>query len=712
MEKQSPPDLLIGSHHPLGAHPCHFSGEPGVNFALWAPDAEAVELCLFDSHGERETRRLKLTGHSEGVWHGFIPQAQTGLIYGYRVYGPWAPDEGHRFNPNKILLDPWATDIVGSYGQQHAAAVSPELSAALALFDGVNHAQTDALDSKDNSAVALKARVTAPVAPSPTPSRLNIPANETIVYEAHVRSLTMNHPDVEEDIRGSYAALAHPAIINHLTSLGVTALELLPVHFRADERRLQEMGLANHWGYSSIGFFAPETRYWSGREGTCPESELRDAINTLHEHGIEVILDVVYNHTGETDENGPTLSFRGIANRHYYHLQKAKPSLYENWTGCGNCLNLAEPRVVEMVIASLRHWTQHYGIDGFRFDLGPEMARGHDGAFRRDCGFFAALQADPVLSQVKLIAEPWDIGPGGYQLGAFPTGWREWNDRYRDYMRGWWLKQEGNFGGFAHFFSGTSEAFCHSARSINTSVNFITAHDGFNLHDLVSYEEKQNFANGEHNRDGHGHNNNWNAGVEGPSDDPGIQSLRSQLKRNLQATLILSQGIPMFLSGDEIGHSQLGNNNPYCQDNNISWLDWQNTDKDLLAFHQRLIQLRQKIPALRQRQWLQSPEQAGEHWTVQWLNQNGETMTESQWNDDQQHCLTIRLRRASSQDPDRSEVLIVINRSDTQMYAQLPDGPWHASLDTSRSDGSPVKQGPADAPLSLDAGSIQVLLKQ
>jgi len=547
-----------GLPYPLGATP----GPNGVNFALAAPAAEKVELCLFDAPGEHEQQRLALPACTDGVWHGRLPSARAGLVYGYRVHGPWAPQQGQRFNPARVLLDPYAREIVGRYDGSE-------------LFAGHDPAAPAQRATRDNSEIAIKARVTAPLPPA-APGHSRIAAGERVLYELHVRGLTRLFPGLPDDLRGSYAALAEPAVLDHLQALGVTTLSLMPVQHRADEQRLLRMGLSNYWGYNTIGWFAPELRYWSGRAGSTPASEFRAMADAVHARGMELVIDVVYNHSAETDEFGPTLSLRGIDNALYYPLRADDPARYENWSACGNCLQLEEPRVLQLVLDSLRYWVCELGVDGFRFDLAPVLGRRAASGFDPRAAFFAAIAQDPVLARTLLIAEPWDVGPGGYQLGAFPPGWLEWNDRYRDTQRAFWLRQgtaEGTgLGDFAHRFMASSGEFRHHGRAPTASVNFITAHDGFTLRDLVSYTQRHNEANGEGNRDGHGHNLSRNGGVEGPSDEPAVLAGRTRLQRALLAVLLLSQGTPMLLAGDELGHSQQGNNNAYCQDNAITWL--------------------------------------------------------------------------------------------------------------------------------------------
>ena len=687
--------IEAGRPAPLGATPV----AGGLDIAVWAPDATAVEVGLFDADGQVEQARVRLPCCTDGVWHGRLlgEGLGAGTVYGLRAHGPWAPREGHRFNPARVLLDPWAQAVVGTYGGT---------GVDLSLYHGHDAADVRQPDTRDNAAVALKARVVAPAPKVDPAERPRHPADRVVIAEAHVRSTTMRHPDIPAELRGSYAAMAHPAMIAHWQALGVTTLSLLPVHARADEERLQRLGLSNHWGYSSIGFLAPEPRYWSGRPGTTPEGEFRQMVRDLHAAGLEVVLDVVYNHSAETDELGPTLSLRGLANARAYHLRRAegRADLYENWTGCGNCLNLAEPRMVELVAGSLRHWVETYGVDGFRFDLAPVLARGRDGAFSREAGFFAALRADPVLASVRLIAEPWDIGPGGYQLGAFPPGWSEWNDQYRDTMRGWWLRGAGDRGIFAHRFAGSSAQFRHEHRAPTAGINFITAHDGFTLRDLVSFDHKHNHANGEHNRDGHHHNCSWNCGVEGPTQDAAVLALRARLQRALLATLWLSQGTPMLLAGDEIGHSQQGNNNAYCQDNPISWLDWPQQDDDLLATARRLGHWRQTLASLRIGRWLRGTPDAQGCTDVLWWHPAGRAMHDGDWSDSQDRTLLIRLQAAA----DADAVLVSVHPQHIAREARLPDpGPgrrWVALFDSSRPGGAPDPEAAA-----LAAGAVAVL---
>jgi glycogen operon protein len=537
-----------------------------------------------------------------------------------------------------------------------------------------------------------------------------------VLYEAHVRALTMRHPDVPPALRGSYAALAHPAMLAHYRALGITTLALLPLHFRADEAALQCRGLANHWGYAPLAWLAPETRYWSRRPGTTPASELIAAIDSLHTAGLEVVLDVVFNHTAELDAAGPMLSLRGLANARAYHLVPGNAGHYQDWTGCGNSVNLAEPRMVELVLGALRHWATHYRVDGFRFDLATTLGRDRHGNFNRDAGLFAAIQADPQLAGLKLIAEPWDIGAGGYQLGAFPAGWAEWNDQFRDTMRAWWLRGSGARDGFAQRFAASSAQFHRDRRAPTASINLLTAHDGFTLRDLVSYEHKHNHANGEHNRDGQHHNASCNCGVEGPTDDPAVLALRARLQRALLATLLCAQGTPMLLAGDEIGHSQRGNNNAYCQDNDTTWLDWAQADRALLACVCRLLALRAALPALRQANWLRGPEHGGEP-TVRWLRPDGSPFGPAQWTDQDERALAILLRSPGveeAHEAHEARALLLVNPGADTVLFQLPAGSWSPAFDSSQADGAPIDP-PADvvaanAPRPVAAHCVHVLV--
>ncbi len=641
----------------------------GVNFALAAPDASAVELCLFDGTGTTELQRLSLPACTHGVWHGELPGAGPGQVYGYRVHGPWAPEQGHRFNPAKLLLDPYATEVLGQYdgtdiycGHKVASARSAQLP-----------------DSRDNGRTALKAVVSAPL-PMASP-RPTIAAHERVLYELHVKGFTRLHPDIPEALRGSYAGLAHPAAIAHLKALGVSTLSLMPVAFRADEERLQRMGLSNYWGYSPIAWSAPEARYWSGTPGTTPRTEFRAMVDALHAAGLEVILDVVYNHTGETDEFGPTLSLRGIGNSTYYHLEPGDGSRYLNWTGCGNCVNLNHPVVLRTVMDSLRSWVRDYGVDGFRFDLAPVLARGDresDYRFNPNAPLLIAISQDPVLRNCLMVAEPWDIGPGGYQMGAFPPGWLEWNDRFRDTQRSAWLQHGVTRGALANSLAGSADVFSPARRAAHSSVNFVTAHDGFTLMDLVSYCYRHNESNGEHNRDGHGHNLSVNHGVEGPSDDVAVCQARARHRRTLLAAALLSLGTPMLLAGDELGHSQGGNNNAYCQDNPTTWLGWEPSTDQMSQFVGRVLALRRAMPLLQSKGWWRSDSHApGDGPVAVWTLPDGSPLRTEDWQAPQGGPLAVHLQHASHID-----VLILLNPTGSPQAFCLPDGGWYACLDT------------------------------
>ncbi|MFM2067669.1 MAG: glycogen debranching enzyme GlgX [Pseudomonadota bacterium] len=689
--------LTPGTAYPLGASLGASAGEPGVNFAVWAPEATAVELCLFDDRGEVETDRLALPACTDGVWHGHLAHPDAaGLIYGLRAHGTWAPHEGLRFNPRKLLLDPWAQEIVGRYGGD------------VALHAGQDRRAPELPDQRDNARTAVKARVVAPLPADERPARLcpAVPRSQVVIYELHVKGATMLHPELPEGLRGSYAGLAHPAMLAHYQRLGVTSLCLLPVHACADEARLQQLGLCNYWGYNTLAWLAPEPRYASRPEAV--RSEFASMVRSLHAAGIEVLLDVVYNHSAEGDGRGPMFGLRGLANRHYYRLDPADRSQYLNWAGCGNTLNLAEPRVVELVLGSLRHWVSEYGVDGFRFDLASILGRGAEGSYSQAAGFFAALRADPLLAGVRLIAEPWDVAPGGYQLGGFPPGWAEWNDQYRDTLRSWWLgspqpaehrPHAGDRGVFAHRLAGSSAQFQHSARAPSASVNYITAHDGYTLRDLVSYQQRHNLANGEDNRDGHQANHSWNCGAEGPSDDPVVLRRRAGLQRALLACLLLAQGTPMLLAGDELGHSQGGNNNAYCQDNPLSWLDWARADTGLIACVARLTALRRRHAALRPQRWLTGRPDARGWRDVMWLHPDGRELQGADWAANAERAMAVRLIAPAATPAaagpgdatahDECAVLLLINPMAGPCNFVVAAARWTFEYCSARADGAP-----------------------
>jgi glycogen operon protein len=636
----------------------------GVNFALAAPHASCVELCLFDASGTREVARLPLPRRTHGVWHGLLPlaaDAAAGLIYGWRVHGPWDPACGQRFNPAKLLLDPCAREVVGRYDGSE-------------LHRG--HGADGAADARDNAASALKARVVADLPPPPPRPRLD-PA-QRVIYELHVKGFTALHPDIDPELRGTYAGLAHPAALAHLRELGVTTVSLLPVAASADESRLLAQGLRNYWGYNPVAWSAPDARYWSGRAGTTPRGEFRALVDALHAAGLEVILDVVYNHTAEGDESGPTLSLRGIDNALYYHLPPQDRARYQNWSGCGNSVNLNEPLVLRTALDSLRRWAGEFGVDGFRFDLAASLGRGGAqlrGAFQQHSPFVCALAQDPLLHDRLMIAEPWDVGPGGYQLGGFPPGWLEWNDGFRDTQRAFWLRHEGTRGMFARRLSGSSDVFDPRWRDAIASVNFVAAHDGFTLHDLVSYARRHNQANGEDNHDGHGHNLSVNNGVEGETERADVLAARGAQQRALLAMVLLSLGTPMLLAGDEFGQTQNGNNNAYCQDNATAWLQWARADLKLRDFVRELIALRRRQPLLQTRSWWQSaPDSPGPF--AEWFDPPGRPLQPSGWERGGAGALMLRLSDASG------ALLILVNAAAGSADFCLPEGRWRLVLDS------------------------------
>ncbi|WP_119459488.1 glycogen debranching protein GlgX [Rhodospirillaceae bacterium SYSU D60014] len=675
-ETLRPSRLREGLPVPLGAT---WDGL-GVNFALFSAHATKVELCLFDNDGRRELERIELPEYTDEVWHGYLPEARPGTVYAYRVHGPYEPAAGHRFNSNKLLLDPYAKALVGG------------LRWSDALFGyRIGSSREDlSFDRRDSAACMPKCRVVDPAFTWGTVQSPRIPWERTIFYETHVRGYTMLHPAVPQQLRGTFSGLGHYEVVDYIKALGITSIELLPIHAFIDDRHLLERGLRNFWGYNSIGFFAPDPRYMA----TPFLNEFKEMVAHFHEAGIEVILDVVYNHTAEGNERGPTLSFKGIDNASYYRLMPDNPRYYINDTGTGNTLNLSHPRVLQMVTDSLRYWATEMRVDGFRFDLATILAREPYG-FDEGGGFLDSCRQDPILSRVKLIAEPWDIGPGGYQVGKFPPGWAEWNDRYRDTVRAYWKGDEGKMAELASRMAGSGDFFNRRGRRPWASVNFITAHDGFTLHDLVSYNDKHNEANGEDNRDGHSSNHSWNHGVEGPTDDPEINALRERQKRNMLSTLLLSQGTPMILAGDEFGRTQSGNNNSYAQDNEISWVKWEDIDdddRDLITFTQRLIALRRALPLLRRGRFF-----TGEHNTeldvkdVTWLTPAGLEMQTEQWNDPQARCLGMLLDgRAQATGIRRpaadTTLLLVVNAHHDVVPFTLPEvaggGEWLCLIDT------------------------------
>jgi glycogen operon protein len=698
-----------GQPAPLGAT---WDGE-GVNFALFSAHATGVDLCLFDSdEPARETARFKLPEFTHQVWHGYVPRLKPGQLYGYRVYGPHKPQQGHYFNPHKLLLDPYARAIAGTFAWEDGDR----------LFGyTVGHAEAElSLDRRDSAAQLPKCVVVDPAFDWEGDRPPRTPLAESIIYEAHVKGLTARHPQVPPALRGTYLGLACAPVLNHLKALGVTAIELLPVHQFVLDRHLVERGLTNYWGYQSIGFFAPEARYASGGVRGQQVTEFKQMVKALHRAGLEVILDVVYNHTGEGNHLGPFLSFKGLDNASYYRLVLDQPRYYHDFTGTGNTLNVVEPNVLQLISDSLRYWIQEMHVDGFRFDLATTLGR-ELGGFDPRAAFFDILWQDPVISQVKLIAEPWDVGEHGYQVGNFPPGWSEWNGKYRDSLRDFWRSPEGGVGDFAGCFTGSHSLFSKRGRLPAASINFVTAHDGFSLRDLVSYNEKHNEANGEGNQDGESHNRSWNCGAEGPTEDAEILQLRARQQRNLLASLLLSQGVPMLLGGDELGRTQQGNNNAYCQDNELAWLDWEKVDAGLLAFTQKLIQLRRAHPVFRQRRWLRGRAVRGLGFRdIDWFTPEGEEMTEANWSNGSPKALAVFLNGHGIHAPaDHGQRLtdqsfyLLFNAHDAPVTFTLPASDWllrwEKVLDTA--ELSPAAEAAvygAEDEVTLEARSLAV----
>jgi isoamylase len=708
MVVQTRPIVWPGKPYPLGAN---WDGE-GVNFALFSEHAERVELCVFDQTGRRELHRINIAEQTDQVWHCYLPEARPGLAYGYRVYGPYEPAKGLRFNPHKLLLDPYAKQIVGDlkWSDSHFGY-------------RIGHRLADlSFDRRDSAPGMLKSTVIDPAFTWGTDRPLQTPWHKSVIYELHVKGFTIQHPKVPAQLRGTYAGLATAPVIDHLLKLGVTAIELMPVHYFIDDRQLVERGLRNYWGYNSIGFFSPAARYLA----TDSISEFKTMVKTMHSAGIEVILDVVYNHTAEGNQMGPTLSFRGIDNPVYYRTVADNPRYYMDYTGTGNTLNMRHPRVLQLIMDSLRYWVLDMHVDGFRFDLAATLARELHEVDKLGA-FLDIIHQDPILSQVKLIAEPWDLGEGGYQVGKFPVGWAEWNDRYRDALRSYWKGDGGQIGELAYRITGSSDLYARSGRRPYASINFVTAHDGFTLQDLVSYNQKHNEANGEDNRDGTDNNRSWNCGAEGPTDDPAINALRRQQKRNFVATLLLSQGVPMLLAGDGIGHSQQGNNNAYCQDNEISWLKWDESqiDKEMIALMQKAISLRKNHPVFRRRNFFlgRAIKGAGVK-DILWLRPDGGEMTDEEWN--QQHARTLGMFLSGSAVDELDErgqpvtdenFFLLMNAHHEEVPFLLPTAAsemrWIALIDTScQTSRSPGVQYEGGMPYPLQARSLALLVER
>ena len=675
--------LKDGLPYPLGAT---YDGK-GANFALFSANAEKVDLCLFDRDGMREIARLRLPERTDEIWHGYLPDARPGLLYGYRVHGPYDPLNGHRFNHNKLLIDPYARSLTHAF----------EWSDLHCGYDpGDSHGDLS-FDIRDNAALMPKCRIVDPMKLTDGDVRPRIARRRSVIYELHVRGFTMRHHSLSEAVRGTMAGLGQAEIIGYLRDLGVTAVELLPVHPIATTRVLARNGLRDYWGYNAIGFFAPEPRYLASGDIV----EFRETVRALHAASIEVILDVVFNHTGEGDELGPTLSFSGIDNASYYCLAEDKRR-YVDFTGCRNTLNLEHPRVLQMVMDSLRYWVQEMEVDGFRFDLAVSLARQRH-HFAPQGSFLAAVMQDPVLAKTKLIAEPWDLGTDGYQLGAFPPGWSEWNDKYRDSVRRFWRGDEGVLSDLAYRLCGSSDVFGRRGRRPTASINFITAHDGFTLADLVSYETKHNLNNGENNADGTEANHSWNSGIEGPSSDPAVGVLRERQRRNMMATLLLSQGIPMIVAGDEIGRTQCGNNNAYCQDNDVSWMDWTGLDKDrsFLNFVRYLVWLRSKHSTFRRHRFFHGDHIDGDSVKdVAWLLPDGREMTEEDWRVAERRCLGVRYAVIPEEreehrldEPHHLAFLLMVNAAAGETGFLLPEARpnkrWSCLLDTTSNELPP-----------------------
>jgi glycogen operon protein len=676
-----------GKAYPLGAT---WDGN-GVNFALFSECATGVELCLFESpQATAEAHRIPLTERRDLVWHCYLPDVRPGQLYGYRVQGPYEPAHGHRFNAHKVVLDPYAKALgrdVRWCDEMFGYRVGDE-TADLSF------------DERDNAHAAPLGVVIDPSFTWGDDRPPMHPWHETIIYELHVKGFTKRHPDVAPELRGTYAGLASPAAIDHLTRLGVTAVELLPVYHRLDDRHLIEKKLTNYWGYNTLAFFAPDQRYAAANEADQAVREFKTMVRALHSAGIEVILDVVYNHTCEGNQMGPTLSFRGVDNASYYRLSAEEPRYYVDFTGCGNTFNMRHPRVLQFIMDSLRYWVTEMHVDGFRFDLASALARElHD--VDKLGAFFDIIHQDPILSQVKLIAEPWDLGAGGYQVGNFPSQWSEWNGKYRDNVRRFWKGDGATVSEFATRLCGSSDLYEWSSRLPSASVNFLTCHDGFTLHDLVGYNQKHNEANGENNRDGADNNDSWNCGAEGPTDNAEINALREQQKRNLLATLFLSQGVPMLLAGDEMGKSQMGNNNTYCQDSELTWLDWDLDDaqRALVEYVRGVIAVRKAEPVLRRQKFFQGRSIRGQEIKdVAWFSPDGTEMDDAAWNAGFVKCLGLRLDGEmigeidNKGEPRRGNTLLVLLNAHHEplpfkLPAPIPDAQWEPLLDTAQFPG-------------------------
>jgi isoamylase len=701
-----------GQPRPLGAS---WDGD-GTNFAVFAEDADAVELALFDEQGRE--RRLRLPEVTAHVWHGYVPGVRPGQRYGFRVHGPYDPDRGHRHNPAKLLLDPYARAIDG------------EVDWDPAMFGYPMGGDDLVPDERDSAPYCPKSVVVHDGGfPWGEDRRPGVPWADTIIYEAHVRGFTMRHPEVPPHQRGTYAAMGSPPVVEHLQRLGITTLELLPVHHFVSEHHLVARGRTNYWGYNSIGFFAPEAGYASTGTRGQQVSEFKAMVRNLHAAGIEVVLDVVYNHTAEGNHLGPTLSFRGLDNRAYYRMLEERPRFYLDYTGTGNTINARHPQVLALILDSLRYWVEEMHVDGFRFDLASALARGAHHV-KRLSPFFDLIHQDPVVSKVKLIAEPWDVGPGGYQVGNFPALWSEWNGRYRDTMRDFWRGARTGVADVAYRLTGSSDLYQPGGRRPYASINFVTAHDGFTLHDLVSYNDKHNEANGESNHDGSNDNRSWNCGVEGPTDDSEVSFLRERQRRNFLTSLLLSQGVPMLLAGDELGHTQLGNNNAYCQDNEISWVDWE-LDEERVAlqdFTRAIVALRREHPVFRRRRFFQGRERYGSGVKdIGWFTPDGTEMNEAEWQAPDVSTLGVFLNGEEIPDRDRrgdrvvdDSFMLLLNGGGEPALFTLPGEPWAKEYELLADTALAFVRPPgADAPsytageeLSMASRSMAVLRKR
>ena len=688
----APTQIWPGSRAPLGAT---FDGS-GTNFALYSAVATKVELCLFDREGNEN--RIELTEVDNDVWHCYLPGIAPGHQYGYRVYGPYDPANGHRCDPSKLLLDPYAKAISGTVKNDPS----------LFSYDFADPTQRNEEDSADST---MRSVVVSPFFDWGRDRPPAHPYNETIIYEAHVKGFTKLHPDIPKELQGTYLGLAHPAAIKHLTDLGVTAIELMPVHQFVNDTSFQDKGLSNYWGYNTIGFFAPHNGYATYGQNGHQVNEFKTMVTNLHEAGIEVILDVVYNHTAEGNHMGPTLSFRGIDNASYYRLVDGDQAHYFDTTGTGNSLLMRSHAVLQLIMDSLRYWVTEMHVDGFRFDLASTLARQFHEVDKLST-FFELIAQDPVLSGVKLIAEPWDVGDGGYNVGEFPALWSEWNGKYRDTMRDFWRGEPSTLGEFAARISGSADLYQHSGRAPMASINFITAHDGFTLNDLVSYNNKHNEANGEGNADGESNNRSWNCGEEGPTEDPEVLSLRSRQIKNFLTTMLFSQGVPMICHGDEMGRTQAGNNNVYCQDNELSWVNWNlnATQQDLLHFTRRVIKLRKDHPVLRRRRFFYGDAAHGGESKLQeigWLRPSGEHMRDEDWTAWYARSLMVYVNGHAISEPDRrgekivdKSFLLLVNASEEDIEFTIPTEPtgsskaWKVVIDTQPTKGLPRKLKP------------------